>query len=79
MHTPYCSTFKTVMSVSDDAETSPISLSFFPLRRFRHVIETSDWDRDIIRREKWINGGCWLLVGLSILYLCPILIRLIVR
>jgi len=76
MHTPYCSTMKTVMSVSDQ-ETDSIFVLPFSLRRFRHVIETSDWDRKIVRREKWINGGCWLLVGLSLLYLCPILARLI--
>jgi len=79
MHTPCCSTLKTVMSVSNDAEASPIRVSSFSLRRLRRVIETSDWDGGIIRREKWINGGCWLLVSLTILYLCPILLKLIVR
>jgi len=72
MHAPSCSTLKTVMVVSE-AENDFIRKFSFSLRRFQSFIETSGWDRKIVRREKWVNRVCRLLIGVSLLYLCPIL------
>lgn len=72
MINPCCSSFKTVIPTAEPACT-PAFFETFTLKRFRRFIETSDWDTSLIEKEKWINRGCWLLVGLSLLYFAPIL------
>jgi len=39
-----------------------------PLRRFRHLVELSDWDEDILRHSREIDAFCWMLaVGAAVL------------
>jgi len=76
MHTPCCSSFKTIITATDPA-CPPVFPEIFGLKRFQCFIETSDWDQMLIRKEKWVNRGCWFLVGLSLLYFCPSLAKLI--
>lgn len=72
MHTPCCPSFKTVISAAAPACTPSFS-EIFSLKRFRRFIETADWDTALVRKERWINRGCWFLVGLSLMYFAPIL------
>ena len=76
MHTPYCPSLKAVISAST-TEGTPHFLEAFTLRRFRRFIETSDWDKELLLKEKWVNRCCWLILCLSLLYFCPILAGLI--
>jgi hypothetical protein len=54
---------------------TPAFSESFSLKRFRRFIETADWDQALLQKEKWVNRGCWFLVGLSLLYFVPILAR----
>ncbi|MBN1548444.1 MAG: hypothetical protein JW902_17470 [Syntrophaceae bacterium] len=76
MHTPYCPSFKTVLSAAEPAGT-PSFRQTITLKRFRRFIETTDWDQALLQKEKWLNRCCWLLVSLSLLYFAPILAGLI--
>lgn len=76
MHTPCCPSLKTVISASE-TEGAPSFLETLSLKPFRHFIETSDWDKALLRKEKWVNRCCWFLVGLSLLYISPILLKMI--
>jgi hypothetical protein len=44
------------------------------VRRFIRAVEISDWDEDILRQEKWLNGICLGVIFFSVLYLAPLLI-----
>jgi hypothetical protein len=44
------------------------------LRRFIQAVESSDWDDDLLRQEKWLNGICLGIIAFSVLYLVPLLI-----
>ena len=76
MHTPCCSSLKTVIAASE-TEGAPSFFERLSLKQFRHFIETSDWDTALLRKEKWVNRGCWFLVGLSLLYMFPLLLKII--
>lgn len=76
MHTPCCPSLKTVIAASE-TEGAPSFLETLSLKQFRHFIETSDWDTALLRKEKWVNRGCWLLVCLSLLSLSPLLVKMI--
>ncbi len=71
-----CSSFKTVIPAAETACVPALSKPC-ALERFRRFIETSDWDKLLLQKENRINRGCWLLVGLSLLYFAPVLGRLI--
>lgn len=71
-----CSSFKTVISAAEPA-CVPAFSEPCALKRFRRFIETSDWDKSLLQKENWVNRGCWLLVGLSLLYFASVLVRLI--
>lgn len=32
-----------------------------PLRRFRNLVEISDWDEEILRHGREIDAFCWML------------------
>lgn len=76
MNTPCCPYLKTVIAASE-TEGGPSLFEAFALKRFRHFIETSDWDTALLRKEKWVNRCCWFLVGLSLLYMSPLLAKMI--
>ena len=43
-----------------------------PIRRFRNLIELSDWDEAILRHSKEIDAFCWLLAGGTAALLLPV-------
>lgn len=48
------------------------------LRRFRHFIEHSDWDEEILAQEEWIDKMCIGVIIVASLYLVvPVLIMMI--
>jgi hypothetical protein len=49
------------------------------LRRFQRYIETSDWDEQIIRKEKLFNKVCMIGVILSGLAIFPCLIATLLK
>jgi len=44
------------------------------LEKFRHFIESADWDEDLIHYQKWIDRACLGFVIFSVLYFVPVLI-----
>jgi len=76
MHTPCCPSLKTVIA-SSETEGAPSFFENYSLKHFRYFIETSDWDKALLRKEKWVNRYCWFLVGLSLLYMSPLLMKVI--
>jgi hypothetical protein len=49
------------------------------LGRFRHFITSTNWDENILRREKWIDRICLDLVVLSVLYFVPVLLSTLLK
>lgn len=47
------------------------------LERFRYFIENSDWDEKILVHEKWIDRICLIVIGSSVLYFIPIMVKLL--
>ena len=43
-----------------------------PIRRFRDLIELSDWDEAILGHSKEIDAFCWLLAGGTAALLLPV-------
>lgn len=43
-----------------------------PIRRFRNMVELSDWEDRILRREQEIDAFCWMLAGGTAALLLPI-------
>jgi hypothetical protein len=42
-------------------------------------IETSDWDKEIIRHEKKLNRFCGLVIIVAVAYFLPVLISLLMK
>ena len=49
------------------------------LKRFQHFITLTDWDEDLLRREKWIDRICLGLLVLSVLYFVPVLLSTLLK
>jgi len=45
------------------------------LKRFRRIIERSDWDETILAYEKWLIRGCISVIIVAALYFFPIAIK----
>ncbi len=43
-----------------------------PLRRFRNLVELSDWDEDILRHSREIDAFCWMLAVGAAALLIPV-------
>ena len=43
-----------------------------PIRRFRNVIELSDWDEDILRHSREIDAFCWMLAAGTAALMIPV-------
>ena len=43
-----------------------------PIRRFKNMVELSDWEDRIIKREQEIDVFCWMLAGGTAALLLPI-------
>ncbi len=48
------------------------SRSISPLRRFRNLVELSDWDEAVLRHGREIDAFCWMLAVGSALLLIPV-------
>jgi hypothetical protein len=48
------------------------SRSISPLRRFRNLVELSDWDDAVLRHGCEIDAFCWMLAVGSALLLIPV-------
>ena len=44
-----------------------------PIRRFKNMVELSDWEDRILQREQEIDAFCWLLAGGTAALLLPVL------
>jgi hypothetical protein len=41
------------------------------LQKFRHFIETSEWDDKILKHQKWFDGLCWtILISSAVFFGC---------
>lgn len=49
------------------------------LKRFRYLIESTDWDEKILDREKCINKICLGSIIVSSLYFVPVLVLSILK
>lgn len=43
-----------------------------PVRRFRNMIELSDWDETILRHGREIDAFCWMIAGGAAAMLLPV-------
>ena len=43
-----------------------------PIRRFKNMVELSDWEDRILQRQQEIDAFCWLLAGGTAALLLPI-------
>jgi len=43
-----------------------------PIRRFQYLIEKTDWDKDLLKFEKWIKLVCWIVIAVSVLFFVPV-------
>jgi hypothetical protein len=43
-----------------------------PIRRFKNMVELSDWEDRILQREQEIDAFCWLLAGGTAALLLPV-------
>lgn len=41
------------------------------LKRGRHLVETTDWEKALSRLERTAAPACWGVIGLSLLYFIP--------
>ena len=46
---------------------------------FRHLIEATDWDEELIAQEKWVNKVCLGIAIFSALYFTPILLSSLMK
>ncbi|PKN34544.1 MAG: hypothetical protein CVU61_08570 [Deltaproteobacteria bacterium HGW-Deltaproteobacteria-19] len=46
-------------------------------KRFNHLVETTDWDRELSRLERAAGPACWGVIGLSLLYFIPFCLSLL--
>jgi hypothetical protein len=56
-----------------------IMLSVGPIRRFQHFVERTDWDKDVMRFERWVNLICWTVIAVSVLFFIPVSISVVWR
>lgn len=43
-----------------------------PIRRFKNMVELSEWEDGILQREQEIDAFCWLLAGGTAALLLPV-------
>ena len=42
------------------------------LKKFRHFIEKSKWDEELLKHEKWIDLWCVAAIAVSVLFFVPV-------
>lgn len=43
-----------------------------PIRRFKNLIELSDWDEEILRHGREIDAFCWMLAIATAVLMVPV-------
>lgn len=49
------------------------------ITRFQQIIESTDWDNDLIKKEPFINKGCWAAASIAVIFFGAILFKIVVR
>jgi len=44
-------------------------------KRFKRLVETTDWEGEGARLEQYANPACWGVIGLSVLYFLPVCLK----
>ncbi|NPU83873.1 MAG: hypothetical protein HPY65_05245 [Syntrophaceae bacterium] len=47
------------------------------LKRVRHLVETTGWERELSRLERAAGPVCWGVIGLSLLYFIPFCLHIL--
>jgi hypothetical protein len=47
--------------------------------KIKHLVEKSDWDREILAGEKWIDSCCWSVLGLSAFFFAIVCLSMLFR
>jgi len=42
------------------------------LKKFRHFIENSTWDEDLLKYEKWIDVCSFIVIAAAVLFFVPV-------
>lgn len=58
-----------------DFKFSPVAL----LKRVKYLVEESDWDRDLLKLEKWIDRVCWFCIAVALVYFLPVSFLILTR
>ena len=53
--------------------------SLGPIRWFKYFIEKTDWDKDLLRYEKWTDLLCWTVIAVSVLFFIPVSLSVVWR
>jgi hypothetical protein len=49
------------------------------IKKVRYLVEETNWDKKILKGEKWVDFFCWLLLGFSGLYFYLVGWRILIR
>lgn len=58
-----------------DFRLSPAAL----LKRVQYLVEETDWDRDLLKLEKWMDRVCWFCIAVAIVYFLPVSFLILTR
>jgi len=58
----------TILSQIGDIISGIIPKNTDVIGKFRHFVEDTDCDQEIMEGEKWVDLFCWSVLGLSSLY-----------
>ena len=47
-------------------------------KKIRHLVEATDWDCQIIKREKWIDLFCFSVLGSMALYFGVVCLKILI-
>lgn len=47
-------------------------------KKVRYLVEETDWDRQIVKREKWIDLFCFSVLGCMALYFGVICLKILI-
>jgi hypothetical protein len=61
------------------ADHTKIFQSIKPIQGLCQFIEEGDWDKRLLRYEKYINRFSWAIIIASVIYLTPICINVFIR
>lgn len=47
--------------------------------RFQKIIETTDWDNELIKNSPQIDHVCWIIAGFAIGFFAVMIVRIALR